>query len=276
MPGGWAGGFATGSPAVDYKFVDVKNDRKEFEKVITQHGKEGWEFCSSERFGQGELVLVFKKSKGVVGGGGFGGTRRNDGPGGMGMPGMGGVDRVAAADSAVGRDSAEGRIGIRSASFQLKNASAADVVTALQKAFPKVNLRVVAENASNSVLVVSADPAVMKDIHKMIEQLDAKPGSGPKPPPGAGSGPSGPPPGPGGFGSGPGPGPGGPMGGPGAGAAKPAVTIVNRAEEMAVVLKKLYPNAEVIADADQYGPTKASTSEENGSAGPMNVDTSGC
>ncbi len=68
---------AAPSPAWEYKFVDVRSDRKAFESAITQHGKDGWEFCSSERFGPAELVLVFKKSKGGASGfnpfGGFGG-----------------------------------------------------------------------------------------------------------------------------------------------------------------------------------------------------------
>ena len=52
----------------EYKFVDIRNDRMEFERTITQHGKDGWEYCSSERNlppdrsrGTG---LVFKKQKG--------------------------------------------------------------------------------------------------------------------------------------------------------------------------------------------------------------------
>ncbi|MBP3960213.1 sigma-70 family RNA polymerase sigma factor [Gemmata sp. G18] len=102
-PGG-SGNFSRSgtAPAAawDYKFVDVKSDRKAFETAITQHGKDGWEFCSSERFGQSELVLVFKKQKGGAGGlnpfGGFGGggsfgqPGSNWGAGGNSFPGGGG------------------------------------------------------------------------------------------------------------------------------------------------------------------------------------------
>jgi RNA polymerase sigma factor (sigma-70 family) len=225
LPGMMGMGMAGFAPANwDYKFVDVKSDRKEFEKVITQHGKEGWEFCSSERFGQGELVLVFKKSKGVVGfgGGGFGGA---GGGGGMGMGGPGVPLGPGGGFGGGGQNQFE--------VFQLKHASAADVVTALQKAFPKVNLKAVAEKMSNSVVIVSADPASMKDIAKFITELDAK--DRPKPGPAGGAGGA----------------PGGPMGG----VPKPAESAINifnlkfaKAEEMVTVMKKLYPNADMTAD----------------------------
>ncbi|AWM40114.1 ECF RNA polymerase sigma factor SigE [Gemmata obscuriglobus] len=76
MPGGTGpgmggpGGLGSSSgpvtppvPNVEHKFVDIKSDRKAFEAAIAQHGNAGWEFCGSERFGQGELTLVFKKVK---------------------------------------------------------------------------------------------------------------------------------------------------------------------------------------------------------------------
>ncbi len=49
---------------VEYKFVDVKPNRKEFEKLVLEHGKEGWEYVGSERFGGSEMTSVFKKHKG--------------------------------------------------------------------------------------------------------------------------------------------------------------------------------------------------------------------
>jgi len=61
---GFGGGLAASSSTVEHKFVDVKNDRKAFETAIAQQGKEGGSSCGSERFAQGELVLVFKKAKG--------------------------------------------------------------------------------------------------------------------------------------------------------------------------------------------------------------------
>ncbi|AMV28687.1 ECF RNA polymerase sigma factor SigE [Gemmata sp. SH-PL17] len=91
MPG--PGGSAVAPKTVwDYKFVDVNNDRRDFEKVITQHGKDGWEFCSSNLFGQNDLVLVFKKRKGGDPTPVFGGMPGPVmmGPGGMlGVPGSG-------------------------------------------------------------------------------------------------------------------------------------------------------------------------------------------
>ena len=97
--GGFGGGWAVSSATLEYKFVDIKSDRKVFEQTITQHGKEGWEFCGSERFDSGpreqkgqpaDLTLVFKKSKGAAFGGNFGmgGMGAGFGPGGAG--GLGG------------------------------------------------------------------------------------------------------------------------------------------------------------------------------------------
>src|SRR5262245_9599678 len=93
--GGGAGGFAVGPAAWEYKFVDVKNDRKAFEKAIVEQGKDGWEFCSSERFAQNDLVLVFKKRKGgdFPFGGGGGGRFGGFGAGGFDGPGIGGAWR---------------------------------------------------------------------------------------------------------------------------------------------------------------------------------------
>jgi hypothetical protein len=253
QPGGTtpgAGAWATTAlaPAWEYKFVDVKSDRKEFEKAITQQGKDGWEFCSSERFGQNDLVLVFKKRKGGDfpfggrGGFGFGGFEPG---GGFGVPAFGG--------------------DVESRVHKLKNAAAADVVAAVNKAFPKAKgLVVVAEPVSNAVIVV-ADPATLKDIVKLIESLDAKgakPGPGPMGPgPGGPGGPKFPTPG------GPGPmGPGGPTfpGGPGggvvpgpvggppgakAGAPLHVYTLKHAtAAELADVLKKLFANADITSD----------------------------
>ncbi|MDY3552502.1 sigma-70 family RNA polymerase sigma factor [Gemmata sp. JC717] len=61
--GAFSGPVTTPTPNVEHKFVDIKSDRKAFEAAIAQHGNAGWEFCGAERFGQGELTLVFKKVK---------------------------------------------------------------------------------------------------------------------------------------------------------------------------------------------------------------------
>jgi hypothetical protein len=232
---GGASGWSVSPPTWEYKFVDIMIDRREFEKVITQHGKDGWELCSSERFtGQNktEIALVFKKRKGgdVSFGGGGGGTFGPGGPGG----GFGGR---------MGGGSGQGTPGGRDENvfqvFQLKHASAAEVVAAVNKAIGEKGQRLVAETTSNAVVLVGASAAVLKDITKLIEDLDAKatkPGSG-GPKPGSGSGP-------------------GPMGGgkPQPDTAKPGMFLNvfklqnAKAEEMVVVLQKLFPNAEMVAD----------------------------
>jgi RNA polymerase sigma factor (sigma-70 family) len=248
-PGGGVA-WATSHATWEHKFVDVKNDRKAFEQTITQHGKEGWEFCGSERFGQGDLVLVFKKKKGgdfpfgPVPGGPGGGFNPI---GGGGAIGGGWRDWAAGIAAGAGADSDV-------LTLKLKNASATDVAAALNKILPK-GATVVAEPNAN-VIVVVAGPAAIKDARKLIEDLDAK-GAKVKPP--VGPGPMGPGPG---VGPGPvdpkfGPGPGagiGPMpGGPpmdiGAPPAGQNLTVFNlknaKAEDMAVVLKKLFRNADI-------------------------------
>ncbi|WP_171470478.1 secretin N-terminal domain-containing protein [Frigoriglobus tundricola] len=247
-PGGrGAGGSGTNffsAATFEYKFVDVKSDRKEFEKVITQHGKDGWEFCGSERFAQTDIVLVFKKRKGGgfggfggggFGGGGFGGGfgdfSESTGPGafgGFGGPGMTGPG-VGGPGGRPGMGSGGGN---RFEVFPLKHAAVDEVASALQKAFADANLRIVAEKSSNAVVIVSVDPAKLQDVIKMLESLDAKAAK-------SGTGPDGPKPG----------------AGPGSGAPSAPGMFLNvfhmknaKAEEMLVVLQKLYPNTEVAAD----------------------------
>lgn len=244
MMGMGMAGFA--SPTVEYKFVDAKYDRKAFEAAITQQGKEGWEFCGSERFGQGELVLVFKKARGAQGGMAGMGMMM---PGAMGPGGMGGGgwrDWVGGAGGGAG--------GVEARIFALTHRKADEVAKLLTEAHPKA-VKVIGEPRTNMVIVV-ADPAMMKQIASSVEQFDAKPGDKPRPGgsgplPGTGAGPGGPPPGPGpgGFGSG-----GMPPGPMGMGTAKPAGTPLNifalknaRAAEIAAVLKKLYQNADIEA-----------------------------
>jgi type II secretory pathway component GspD/PulD (secretin) len=174
-----------------------------------------------------------------------------------------------------------GRGGGGSDTFQvikLKNAAAADVVVAIQAAFQWSNVRVVAEPASNSVVVVSADPAALKDIIKLIDVLDAKPDTRPGGTPGGpGTGSGGP--GTGGMGPGgrrgtgspdggggaAGPGGGGPMDGgpggrgPGGGMPggpprkAPGLTVLTlrhaTAAEIATVLDRVYvKKADIVVD----------------------------
>jgi len=253
----------------EYKFVDLKNDDREaFVKAITEAGKDGWEFAGSERLRKGneqQLVLVFKKPKGgsfPFGGGGGGGPGGlgggRFGPGGFdlsGLPGMGGMGGRWGGFG-VGGD------GVEAKTFKLKNAAAADVVAVVEKTFPKAKLlKVVAEPVSNTIILV-ADPATVKDITKLIEDLDAKGTSGSggtRPPGGGGAGGAG-----GGSGSGRpavgGSGGGSSLGPPGmgtggsGGGSKRAggLTVYPlkfaTAKQMVEVLEKVFPGAEITAD----------------------------
>ncbi|MBM3983776.1 MAG: hypothetical protein FJ304_26620, partial [Planctomycetes bacterium] len=222
--GGWAGFPA--SPAVEYKFVDTKSDRKAFEAAITQHGKDGWEFCGSERFAQGELVLVFKKKKG------------SDWGGGLGMPGVPGVPGVP------GGGRWGGVIEVENAAFdtltlKLKNADAAALAELLRKQLGQKGLLVATALPGGSLFVVGT-PDAIKGARKVIEENDTKPkGTGPVPIQPLPPFPPLPP-------------------GPGGGTAPPApkppagnLTIFElrnaAAEDIATVLKKVFPAAEVTA-----------------------------
>jgi RNA polymerase sigma factor (sigma-70 family) len=276
---GLGGVWLGGTHAWEYKFVDIKIDRKEFEKVITQHGKDGWEFCGSERFNDGnkaEFVLVFKKPKGgnfpFGGGGGMPGF--GEGMGGWGRGGAGGFDFSLPGLGGGGVFGGGGRMGgggadVENLVHKLKHVHAADVATALEKALSGAKvLKVVAEPVSNTIIIVT-DPASMKTARKMIDELDVNPkggsgGSSLGGPTGGSSGGSslGPP---GGTGPGVGgfrPGSGRPPGGIGPGAAGPtvgggaprdgAITVYALkhavAEELVPVMKKVFPNTDITAE----------------------------
>jgi RNA polymerase sigma factor (sigma-70 family) len=273
-----SGGWAVSPATWEYKFVDASDDRGGFEKAITAAGKDGWEFCGSERLRKApavggpsagvqpppHLVLVFKKRKGggVPFGGGGGGGRGGFGnfdPSGMGGGGFGGFGPPGF-DSGRGGDGSGGGLwgtwggadGVEVRSFTLKNASAADVAAALNKLQLGDLKAAVPERGTNRLLVV-ADAPSMKSIAKLVEEMDAKAAKpGAKRPAGMG------PPMPGGpMGGGPMPGAMGPMGrtDPFGDATKPGGTLHvitlkhATADEMAVVLKKVFSNADITPDA---------------------------
>lgn len=259
--GGGGSGFVTAPAPLEYKFVDIKSDRKEFTQTIIQNAKDGWEFVGSERFSPGDVTLVFKKRTGgvVTGAGGmFGGGGRAGG----GEAGGGANPFGAGVWGQWG-----GKDGVEVRSFTLKNAAAANAAAVLSRALPTALKAVVPEPATNRLLVV-ADAAAMKDVLKLIEGLEALPGKGPGPAPGgpmgvggaptsgapmSGVGSSGPP----GFG------PRGPIGGD-AGSGLPmgamggppraagGLTVLTlkhaTANETAQLLKRVFPAAEVTAD----------------------------
>src|SRR5579883_178197 len=242
MPGmpDMAGGIGVVNPTTwEYKFVDIKGGRQDFERTITQHGKDGWEFCSSERFGAGtERTLVFKKRKGGDAPGGWFG-------GGMGMPGGPGGPMG-------GAGGAGGSWG-RNNTFTLKHASPTDIGAAIQKAFPKVKYAATSHPGGVTVVVADDDPATIASISKLLDALDAQAAkNATKPGPGS-FGPGGPGP----MGAGPRPmGPGGP-GGPGLGpiggaGSGTAINIYNlkyaKADELVAVVQKLFPGAEMTAE----------------------------
>jgi RNA polymerase sigma factor (sigma-70 family) len=205
-PVGWAFAYPAPRPEWEYKFVDASPNRKEFEKVVAQHGREGWEFCSSERFvseNKAEVVLVFKRSKGGVGSGGVGGGMPGPSGGtgmGAGMPGLsgsagamamgpmagmfGGKGGSGTGTSAAGGAGAAGgegvwgnwggKDGVEVRSFALKHAAAADVAEALSKTQSRKAIKAaVPEPRSNRLLVVADAPA-MKDVARLVADLDAK------------------------------------------------------------------------------------------------------
>jgi hypothetical protein len=108
--GGMGGGMMSGGhPVWEYKFVDRKSvGREDFEKTLTQHGKDGWEYVGSEQLvpkGPGgaaggppaQTVLIFKRQQGGLfmgggrgGAGGFGGGGGGRGGEGGGPGGFGG------------------------------------------------------------------------------------------------------------------------------------------------------------------------------------------
>lgn len=265
-PTGMSGGFATAPAPLEYKFVDVKSDRKEFTQAITQNAKDGWEFVGSERFSPGDVTLVFKKRTGgaVTGFGGAGGNLFGGGRAGGGGDASGGTNPLG---SGVWGQWG-GRDGVEVRSFTLKNATAADAVAALTRMFPKQIRAAVPEPGTNRLLVV-ADATVITDVLKLIESLEAKPGRGPGPAPGTPAGPVGSGSMPGGPASGGAPGtgsrpggsiggdtgPGLPMGGMGMGGpprAAGGLTVLTlkhaTANETAQLLKRVFPAAEVTAD----------------------------
>ncbi|MBP3959849.1 sigma-70 family RNA polymerase sigma factor [Gemmata sp. G18] len=205
-----------GSPAVapktvwDHKFVDVNNDRKSFEKVITQHGKDGWEFCSSNLFGQNDLVLVFKKRKGgdapfgsgtgisgPLGGpgmmgpggsiGGSSGPAPRGGPmmpgGGTGPgfigPGPGGpMSGLPGGAPGTGPKPGGANAGAGLKVVVLKHAVAEELVPVLKKVFP--NAEITAEARTNQ-LIVRADTELFQEMSKLLEKLDVDAPTGNRP-----------------------------------------------------------------------------------------------
>ena len=241
---GGMGGLAFAAPTWEYKFVEPKSpfanpkdDRLAFETTVTKYGKEGWEYVSSEQFKNGdkpEYILVFKKAKGgsatftapAVGGqrGGAAGFGTTGGAGFGSGPGLSATIPAAPDDFEV---------------FKLKNSVAEEVASKLGELFGGRELRLVVDKASNSLIIASAPPAMIKDIARLIEEMDAKaPRSG-------------------------GPGPAASTTSTGGGtststtarpeARKPAAYNVfslknANAPDMLAVLKQLFPNADMTAD----------------------------
>jgi hypothetical protein len=154
-------GVTPGPTVWEHKFVDVKNDRKAFEQIITQHGKDGWEFCSSERFGQGDLVLVFKKRKG-------GDLIGSSAPSGSTPGGRYGEDGFGRPDSG----------DTMTTTFKLKHLKASHAADKLKEILAGRALRVTHDDATNSVFIAGEAGTVRQllgVIEKIIADGDAKP-----------------------------------------------------------------------------------------------------
>jgi RNA polymerase sigma factor (sigma-70 family) len=292
--GGRGGGMAAsmGGSSWEYKFVDIPNDRREFERTLTQQGREGWEYAGSERGlpaqGRSELVLVFKKPRGgglpfsgggmggagMIGpGGGFGSIAGTElsGMGGNSIGGLAGMMGGMAPQFGPGARFSAGDIEARS--LKLRASSAPEVARAIEKALPKAKtLKVVPETTSNMIIIV-ADTASMKEALRIVEEHESKGATGgggsPRSPAGGGSGAGAGPSGggsrsgpPGGGGGATRPAPGGPgagiplmaprfPGGEGAGrgGAIHVVTLKHAtAQELAPVLDRVFPTAEITAE----------------------------
>jgi Bacterial type II/III secretion system short domain/Domain of unknown function (DUF4177) len=244
--GSFPGFSGIAAPTWEYKFVDFKGDRKAFESTVTANGREGWEFCTSERFGEGnrtETVLVFKKPKGgapVFGGGGmFGGGGRGGDAGGGRAPGGGGIDLDINIP------------GIEARVLRLPPTTDAGKTTEAIKKVVGKDLHTVSELPGNRLLVL-ATPNGMRAAERAVNEMTGAPGGGgatggTRPAPG-GTGPMGG--GPGGLG------PVGPMGGFGpGGGGTPANDQLNvmhlkhaLATELVPVLAKVFPTATLSAD----------------------------
>ena len=179
-------GIAASPSAWEYKFVDITNDYKTFERALIQQGRDGWEYVNSERDFPGqnrsELVLVFKKPRGSRTGfggggtampgpaGGFGGGMMMPGLGGGGMGGFGGMEMP-------GLGGPGGRLtagDIEARTLRLKSAKAADLARTIEKTMTKAKtLKVVPEPTSNMIIIV-ADSATMKEVVRIIQEQDGK------------------------------------------------------------------------------------------------------
>jgi hypothetical protein len=277
---GGRGAIALAAPTWEYKFVTTGDDHKAFYSIIIRQGQDGWEYCSSERFGslnRGELVLVFKKRSGgephipmTMTGRGTGG--RASGSGNLSMSGSGNLARASEEKDRFNQV------------FKLKQSKAAEVAKHLHDILgngPSVDRRtmfvVVPEPVSNSVLVSAEDIETLRIAQRLIESLDAKaktdsahagpaaaaagtstdssgaqlPGAGGNAFPGMPAGPGAPP-----VGRAAIPGPGKvdlkpsseSRDGSGTGHLKVFILKKSLASEMVSVVGKLFPNAELVAD----------------------------
>lgn len=198
----------------EYKFIDGMSNRKEFEQTLIQQGKDGWEYVGSEVLaarGGGERVLVFKKHKGgqIVRGGmmGFpGGAGALFGGGGMGSGGstlgsnlsgllggggFGGNEGSGFGSGFGGFGSSGTASSMEARTFKLKHMDADDLVKAIEKS-PAIKgkaVHLIPRTGTNSI-IISGDPAVVKEVGIIIEKMDASPRPVPTGPvrPGAGSG----------------------------------------------------------------------------------------
>jgi type II secretory pathway component GspD/PulD (secretin) len=155
------GGNATAArpvPAWEHRFVELRNDdRDAFELAVRENGKQGWEYCGSERLRRGgnppQIVLTFKRPAGRAAGG----------------PAPGGSPPAGSMPGSPVRAG-----GFRLNVFPLKNADATLTASVLQKLFnPDV---VIVPDARTNSLVVRADEHTLELIRTLIARLDSMDG----------------------------------------------------------------------------------------------------
>jgi type II secretory pathway component GspD/PulD (secretin) len=160
--GAGGSGAARPVPAWEHRFVELRNDdRDAFELAVRENGKQGWEYCGSERLRRGgnppQIVLTFKRPAGPAAGG--------PAPGGW-PPGSPPVGSMPGSPVRAG--------GFRLNVFPLKNADAALTAPVLQKLFnPDV---VIVPDARTNSLVVRADEHTLELIRTLIARLDSMDG----------------------------------------------------------------------------------------------------
>jgi len=165
-PGAGGGGSAVGpgpgmsaapKPRVEHALVDLPKSEKQLADLFNKRQAEGWEFAGQVELSGKFQKLAFKRPVAKSTGTGIGMPGGMPGAGGEGGFGEGGGARQAPED--------------QYAVLRLKHAKAADVSAALTKLF-STDTRIVAEQTSNSIIIVGASEKVMTVLKKIVDEID--------------------------------------------------------------------------------------------------------